>query len=283
MNRTTIVAVTLAAIVGFSAAGAAAPGNSAAHANSGGTPVRIPDTATAVAPGVYHLGQADNDPSVEGYMFVRYKKGYHHRPGHAGGPGGGKGGGDSGTSDCYSYIFDKHTQWKADEPWVMNPANDEGLDGATVVANQTADLAKWEEPAAAGMEVFGSGTQTSASLSAETSGGPDGTNEVYFGAVESEGAIAVTIVWARTRGPPAQREILEWDQVYDQADFDWSLTGEAGKMDFDNIATHEDGHAAGMGHTDCTEQTMYGYATTGETKKRTLETGDETGAGNLYS
>ena len=56
-------------------------------------------------------------------------------------------------------------------------------------------------------------------------------------------------------------------------------------MDFENIATHELGHAVGLGdlYNDCTEETMYGYASYGETKKRTLEAGDITGIKKLYS
>ena len=58
---------------------------------------------------------------------------------------------------------------------------------------------------------------------------------------------------------------MEWDQVYDQKDFDWSLDGEPGKMDFENIVTHELGHAFGLDdlYTECTEETMYGYASEG--------------------
>ncbi|MEK6868829.1 MAG: matrixin family metalloprotease, partial [Nanoarchaeota archaeon] len=61
-------------------------------------------------------------------------------------------------------------------------------------------------------------------------------------------------------------------------------TGEAGKMDFENIATHELGHSVGMGHPDstCTEETMYAYADYGETKKRDLNTGDTAGINSLY-
>ncbi len=98
------------------------------------------------------------------------------------------------------------------------------------------------------------------------------------------GAIGVTIVWGIFNGPPFARELVEWDQVYDDTDFDWSSTGEAGKMDFENIATHELGHTVGMGHPDdsCLEETMYRFASEGETNKRTLEAGDSAGVKRLY-
>ncbi len=57
-------------------------------------------------------------------------------------------------------------------------------------------------------------------------------------------------------------------------------------MDFDNIATHELGHSFGLDdlyEDTCFEETMYGYASTGETNKRTLENGDITGIYTLYN
>ena len=95
--------------------------------------------------------------------------------------------------------------------------------------------------------------------------------------------IAYTIVWGIFRGPPSGRELVEWDAVFN-TDYPWSLAGEAGKMDYQNIATHEFGHSLGLGHPDdtCTEETMYAFAGFGETKKRTLEAGDAAGVNKLY-
>jgi len=114
---------------------------------------------------------------------------------------------------------------------------------------------------------------------------PDGKNEVLFADIDSPDAIAVTIIWGIFSGPTYKRKIVEWDQVYDDVDFNWSSSGEAGKMDFENIATHELGHSMGMGDlykSYCSEQTMYVYADYGETKKQTLEAGDITGINILY-
>ena len=113
---------------------------------------------------------------------------------------------------------------------------------------------------------------------------PDSNNEVFFADVDGAGAIAVTIVWGIFSGPISNRKLVEWDQIYDDVDFDWSSSGEAGKMDFGNIATHEVGHAAGMGHPgdSCTEETMYRFASNGETKKRDLNSGDIAGIKALY-
>jgi predicted Zn-dependent protease len=56
-------------------------------------------------------------------------------------------------------------------------------------------------------------------------------------------------------------------------------------MDFLNVATHELGHAMGLGHPrdTCTEETMFAYATYAEMKKRDLNAGDIAGIRKLYA
>jgi hypothetical protein len=235
----------------------------------GRAPVTIPAHAQEVAPGVFYLGTAmDHGRVVEGYAIVHYKKGL------------GKPGSD--TNSCYKFLA-KGAKWKAVEDWVVNPSNDRELNEDFVIANLKSDIAKWE--VAAGVDILGRGSSTIATLVADTVS-PDGQNEAYFGSIDEPGAIAVTIMWGYFGGPPPFRELVEWDQVYDDMDFDWSATGEADKMDFENIATHELGHSVGLGdlYTDeCSEQTMYGYAGYGETIKRDLADGDIAGIQKLYS
>lgn len=256
------------------------------------TTVVIPKHAVEVSPGVFFLGTAVvNGKLVEGYAIVDYKPGY-------GKPTGCKDDGvcqgwedtsciDCGQSGeepkptCYGFLA-KGAKWKTLENYVINPANTEGLSTSFVTSDFANDIAKWEN--AAGKNIIGSGTTTSATLVADTVR-PDGKNEVYFGDVSQSNAIAITIVWGYFRGSPGRRELVEWDMVFDQEDFDWSSSGEAGKMDFENIATHELGHSVGLDdlyETKCSEQTMYGYAAYGETKKRTLESGDIAGVQELY-
>jgi len=113
---------------------------------------------------------------------------------------------------------------------------------------------------------------------------PDGYNEIVFGNLDESNAIAVTIVWGRFGGPPGQREIVEYDMIFDDVDFDWAVDGSDDAMDLQNIATHELGHAVGLGdlYNTCTEATMYGYSDYGETTKRSLEPGDIAGLQALY-
>lgn len=260
--------------------------------------VVLPDHAVQKAPGVFYLGKAlDADGRVvEGYAFVRYKEGFG-KPGTSCGngvcepgenarkcPADCGGGGeepDGDTSGCYGFLA-RGAKWKTTEPYVVNPVNSRELDESFIASNVSGDIDKWE--AAAGVNILGDGSVTDASLEADTVK-PDEKNEVYFGSIAEPGAIAITIVWGYFGGPPPFRELVEWDQVYDQVDFDWSGTGEQGKMDLENIATHELGHSVGLDDlysAECSQQTMYGYADYGETIKRSLEAGDIAGVQALY-
>lgn len=230
----------------------------------------IPANAVKVDEDVYSLGKAVVDGvEVEGYIFV-HKKDAAAKNGAA----------QNKASTCYAY-FASGAKWKVVEPWIVNPTNAAGLNSTLVLGKLATDIGTWE--IAAGRDILGTGNATSATLSADSTA-PDGLNEVYFAGIDSPGTIAVTTVWGIFSGPAVNRRLVEWDQVYDDIDFGWSFSGEAGKMDFENIATHELGHAIGMGHPSdsCTEETMYRFASSGETKKRTLNVGDINGIRGLY-
>ena len=227
--------------------------------------------ATPENPVVY-LGKSFDKKSgkeVEGYAIVHYAKNANKptKP-------------SSGTT-CYGYIA-KGAKWRvAPEGWYVNTANSEGLSSDFIVSNLNDDIKKWE--GYAGKTILGSGVVTSDALMPDETA-PDNKNEVVFGDVDSPGAIAVTIVWGIFGGNPNNRQLIEWDMIFDETDFHWGIN-EADKMDFENIATHELGHAVGMGdlyNSSCVEQTMYGYANYVQINKRSLESGDITGIGLLY-
>ena len=235
---------------------------------------KLPKNAKQIENGVYSLGYSlHNGKIVEGIAYVHYKKEFINGNARPRG---------TDSSSCYGFMA-KGAKWKSIESWILNPSNRRGLDSTFLLNNLALDIEKWEN--AAGKNILGSGGLTSNELIADTIS-PDDQNEVYFANVSDEGTIAVTIVWGYFSGPTFARQLIEWDQVYDDVDFDWSSSGEANKMDFENIATHELGHSFGLSDLytlSCFEQTMYGYGSEGETKKRTLELGDITGINKLYS
>ena len=80
--------------------------------------------------------------------------------------------------------------------------------------------------------------------------------------------------------------------VLDSVDFSWGNGAEdSSVMDVQNIVTHELGHGLGLADlypddpratSSWAIQTMFGFATKGETMKRTLEAGDIAGITRLY-
>ena len=270
-------------------AGMILPVNNKAKENAK-TSFVLPAHAVEVAPGIFYLGKAfDKGKIVEGYaMFVKPGaecgngicepgENINKCPADCGGEDP-----EPEASSCYGFLA-KGAKWKTVEPYLVDPTNTKDLDESFVASNLTTNIIKWET--AAGVNILGD--EIGGIVDGADTISPDNKNEVYFADVDYEGAIAigVTIIWGIFGGPPPFRELVEWDMIFDDVDFDWSKTGEASKMDFESIATHELGHAVGLGDLytlECSEQTMYGYATEGETKKRTLEAGDIAGIQSLY-
>lgn len=248
------------------------------------TVISVPENAREIGPGVYDLGYKVHDGKiVQGTMYVFSDKEFA-KPSGTPGNGNGKGGGGNGgseTSSCYSYIA-KGAKWRAEETWNVSTANAPDSiknDVTTILVNA---INQWETADGHTNSIMASLDNTIV-VDESSFGTLNNQNEVFFGDYAQSGVIAVTSVWGTTVGPPSQREIVEWDQLYD-LDFAWSTTGDPNSMDFDNIATHEIGHATGMGHPDsaCEDETMYAFASNGEIKKRDLFTGDITGINKLY-
>lgn len=242
--------------LGVAVAAAAAPGT---H----GRPA-VPPGAVEVAQDVFYLGtRSDHGRTVEGYAFV-----HRARSGAAKGKPGGGG--------CFTYLA-RDAKWSSAEPWLVD---DSGAPIAGMLAEMATDVDTWES--AAGADIFGNGSNDDG-YDADTSA-LDDRNGAEFAPLADAGVIAVTYTWGLFGGPPQGRGLVEWDMIFDSDSFSWSTTGAAGTMDFRNIDTHELGHAMGLGHPSgsCTEETMYAFASLGETKKRDLNAGDIAGINGLY-
>ncbi|XXT14797.1 matrixin family metalloprotease [Sorangium sp. So ce429] len=95
-----------------------------------------------------------------------------------------------------------------------------------------------------------------------------------LGAVDS--VIAITMpVWDR------DGVIEDADMVFNDVGFCWNDSGEGDCIDAASIATHEQGHFLGLGHTNVRGATMLGFYP-GGTSARTLEEDDIEGVCALY-
>ena len=110
----------------------------------------------------------------------------------------------------------------------------------------------------------------------------DGQNTVSWVKFTPRNYIAVAVMWY----DPATMIIWEFDIVFNTFQ-KWGIDPVKRDKAFDiqNIATHEFGHPVGLDDLYdevYSELTMYGYSSTGETKKCTLEEGDIAGAQFIY-
>jgi hypothetical protein len=184
------------------------------------------------------------------------------------------------TPVCYDFLV-RHAKWKTNENYIVNPVNNFGLEPLFISSAFATSVNAWDVQTS--FDIFGSGSLDSTAVVDLTK--TDGKNVVAFGDYSVDGVIAVTNVWGYFSASPRLREIVEWDMILD-TDYVWGDgTVDSTVMDLQNIATHELGHSAGLADlytTECGAQTMYGYSTEGETKKRTLESGDIAGISALY-
>ena len=175
---------------------------------------------------------------------------------------------DSGTNPRYTLLG---FHWYSAINYYVNPKNNYRFSTTTVVNTITASANAWDSQT--NYQVFNyKGTTT------RTAGRRDGYNVVSWGLYYSRNVIAVTTIWY------SGSQIVETDCRMNTA-FKWSLKGEAGKMDVQNIMTHEFGHWCGLAdlYNDVDYWlTMYGYAGYGETYKRDLGLGDILGLKAVY-
>lgn len=160
--------------------------------------------------------------------------------------------------------------WYSTVNYYVNPSNTYGFISSKVVMAITDSANAW-------------GSQTSfkvfsyKGIITQSAGKYDGYNVVAWGSYQA-GVIAVTYIWS------TGRRILETDTIMNTY-YTWSLSGEAGRMDVQNIMTHEFGHWCGLADLYSNKDswlTMYGYSNYGETYKQTLGKGDILGLQAVY-
>jgi hypothetical protein len=154
--------------------------------------------------------------------------------------------------------------------YYVNPTNSYGFTSSQVVNTINTATNTWDSQTS--YTVFSyKGTTT------RTAGTRDNYNIISWGSYQA-GVIAVTMSWI------SGKRVLEVDCLMNTY-YSWSLSGQAGKMDVQNIMTHELGHFCGLAdlYKDADYWlTMYGYSNYAETYKQTLGLGDILGLRAVY-
>lgn len=174
---------------------------------------------------------------------------------------------DSGTNPDYKLL---PFHWYATAKYWINPSNKYGLSVSAVVTATTTSADTWDSETSAAVFSY-------QGITTKSAGKRDYYNVISWGAYRA-GVIAVTYIWY------SGNQIIETDTRMNTF-YKWSLSGEAGKMDVQNIMTHELGHWCGLNdlYSDADYWlTMYGYSNYGETYKRTLGLGDVLGLEAVY-
>lgn len=186
------------------------------------------------------------------------------------------------TGDSNGYQFGvtfgyMGVKWPGVSPRVSYRVNSNTPDTTLEELAVKSAASTWSTVAGADFQFIYAGTSSATQYSL------NGVNEVLWRNLGTTGTVSVTYTWFDGSG-----NIVEFDTELNDS-YTWSDVGVPGAYDILNTATHELGHALGLkdlygdiGSPNDTEKTMYGIVATQETKKKTLEAGDQAGIIWLY-
>lgn len=176
------------------------------------------------------------------------------------------------NSDCAIMISDGAI-WKTAEDYIIDTTNTEGLSSLFIHEALGRAISSWKlvlDPSPIGSEDL---THTS---DGPDFNAPDGLNEITFGPISDSSTIGLTILWGIFGGPIEQREIVEYDIIFNDVNFVFGNVDQISTViDLQAVATHELGHGT-VGFADvytssCSGATMYGRTSPGSKTQRTID------------
>jgi hypothetical protein len=175
------------------------------------------------------------------------------------------------SSGAHAYSLLGYTWAQSPVPYYINPANMD-LPTAAIEPAIRAGADAWRLQSGASFSFAFAGYSTQATNT------NDGINLIMFRNASSGSAIATTYTWfSGTR-------LIDADMVFWDAGFQF-FTGTSGCSNgfyIEDVATHEFGHALGLGHSAVTTATMYPSISTCSKESRTLDPDDITAVLALY-
>lgn len=166
----------------------------------------------------------------------------------------------------------KSTKWNTrDVPFYVNAVNLDVSEAAAVAAVQFGAYAWTNQSNAAFSFVFAGSTNGSSATN-------NGKNEIFFRDASNGSAIATTYTWS-SGGRTIDTDIVFWDGGFTFVTGD---SGCSGALFIEDIATHEFGHALGLGHSSVGDATMYPSVSYCSINMRWLAEDDKQGVEYLY-
>jgi hypothetical protein len=237
----------------------------------------IPVNSKQVADHIYEIKHASH-PNITGLMIVHHDKPKEYSVNKKSKITGYE---MSVSGTCYA-AYAKGAKWKTKKNYLLDTSNNQGLSASFVKNAMAAATGAWNEANTNG-DIYGV-LDTQHTAQGIDFDQPDGRNEIHFAYINEDGVLAFTIVWGIFSGPESSREIIEFDQVYNE-NYPWGdASSNPSVNDLQNTMTHECGHGCGLRDIYdgvCAQVTMYAYAAAGETKKRSLAVEDIRGINAL--
>ena len=157
----------------------------------------------------------------------------------------------------------------------LNPANGDVSTTAAVSAIQTA-LNAWNTQSGSAFRYSYGGAVS------DTATAHDYRNVMFFRNASNGGVIATTYSWWDSGGRMLDSDVIFWDGGFKFYTGTTGCTTSVPSAYIEDVATHELGHALGLGHSSASDATMYSTYTMCTQTKRTLAADDITGAKALY-
>jgi Matrixin len=175
------------------------------------------------------------------------------------------------SSGAHAYTLLGYTWAQSPVPYYINPANMD-LPTAVIEPAIRAGANAWSQQSGASFSFAFAGYST------QTTNTNDGINLIMFRNASSGSAIATTYTWfSGTR-------LIDADMVFWDAGFQF-FTGTSGCTNgfyIEDVATHEFGHALGLGHSTVTSATMYPSISYCSQQSRTLDPDDIAAVLSIY-